>query len=113
MDLAIALPILKFGSRRLNPDGTMPTARIKTIWDQMYENGEVEMAEFGYQEDPSEVEDSSHLDSRERALLEQEGEHDDDNPFDRDWIIEFSQSMPPMIGLIWGGSIENKRREAG
>ena len=24
--------------------------------------------------------------------------------FDRDWIIEFRRSMPPMIGLIWGGS---------
>ena len=51
--------------------------------------------------------------SRERALLEQEDEQDDDNWFDRDWIIEFRQSMPPMIGLIWGGSIQNKRREAG
>jgi hypothetical protein len=97
-----------------------------------------EIAEFGYQEDPSEVEDSLpldtreralleqeiegnqdqvedslHLDGRERTLLEQEDEQDDDYGFDRDWIIEFRQSMPPMIGLIWGGSIENKRREAG
>ena len=97
-----------------------------------------EIAEFGYQEDQSEVqdslhldtreralleqetegnqdqvEDSSHLDGRERALLEQEVEQDDDYGFDRDWIIEFRQSMPPMIGLIWGGSIQNMRREAG
>ena len=222
MDLAIALSILKFCSRNMNSDGTMPTARIKVIWDQMYENGEVdrafdyhrwrvirdliesqgglemedrhfytgfvndqgheikgraakwkmadwliekldEMAELGYQEDPSEVqdslhldtreralleqetegnqdqvedslhldtreralleqetegnqdqvEDSLHLDTRERALLEQEVEQDDDYGFDRDWIIEFRQSMGPEIGLIWGGSIENKRREAG
>ena len=72
-----------------------------------------EMAELGYQEDPSEVQDSLHLDTRERALLEQEVEQDDDYGFDRDWIIEFRQSMGPEIGLIWGGSIENKRREAG
>jgi len=51
--------------------------------------------------------------SRESALLEQIEEQDIDDLFDRDWIIEFRQSMPPMIGLIWGGSIENKRREAG
>jgi len=172
MDLAIALSILKFCSRKLNSDGTMLTARIKAIWDQMYENGEVdrafdyhrwrvirdliesqgglemedrhfytgfvndqgheikglaakwkiadwliekldEMAEFGYQENQSEVQDSSQLDSRERALLEQEVEQDDDYGFDRDWIIEFRQSMPPVIGLIWGGSIQNMRREAG
>ena len=97
-----------------------------------------EIAELGYQEDQSEVqnslpldsrervlleqetegnqdqvEDSLHLDTRERALLEQEVEQDDDYGFDRDWIIEFRQSMGPEIGLIWGGSIENKRREAG
>jgi hypothetical protein len=197
MDLAIALAILKFCSRTMNADGTMPTKRIKVIWDRMYETGEVdrafdyhrwrvirdlievqgglemedrhfytgfvndqgheirglaakwkmadwlietldEMAEFGYQEDQSEVqdslpldsreralleqetegnqdqvEDSSHLDGRERALLEQEVEQDDDYGFDRDWIIEFRQSMGPEIGLIWGGSIQNMRREAG
>ena len=197
MDLAIALSILKFSSRSMNSDGTMPTNRIKVIWDQMYENGEVDrafdyhrwrvirdlievqsglemvdrrfytgfvndrgqeisgraakwrmaewlvekldqIAEFGYQENQSEVEDSSHLDGRERALLEQETEdnqdqvqdsshldgreraflkqeveQDDDYGFDRDWIIEFRRSMAPQIGLIWGGSIENKRREAG
>ena len=32
---------------------------------------------------------------RRGALLEQEGEQDDDYGFDRDWIIEFRQSMPP------------------
>ena len=47
MDLAIALSILKFCSRNMNSDGTMPTARIKVIWDQMYENGEVDRA-FDY-----------------------------------------------------------------
>ena len=46
-DLAIALAILKFCSRKMNCDGTMPTQRIKVIWDQMYENGEVDRA-FDY-----------------------------------------------------------------
>jgi hypothetical protein len=55
------------------------------------------------------VRDSSQVAGRERTLLEQ----DDDDPFDQGWIIEFRQSIPPMIGLIWAGSIENKRREAG
>ena len=51
------------------------------------------------------------------ASLEQDNHQNDEedlyNLFDRDWIIEFRQSMPPMIGLIWGGSIENKQRETG
>ena len=97
-----------------------------------------EMAAFGYQENQSEVqnsllldsreralleqetegnqdqvEDSLHLDGRERALLEQEEDQGIEDLFDRDWIIEFRQSMSPMIGLIWGGSIQNMRREAG
>ena len=55
---------------------------------------------------------SSVLKVRERALLEQEDEQDIDNPLEPDWIIEFRQSMPPFIGLFWGGSIENRRREA-
>ena len=70
----------------------------------------------GYQEtegNQDQVEDSLHLDGRERALREQIDEQDDDYGFDRDWIIEFRQSMPPMIGLIWGGSIQNMRKEAG
>ncbi len=130
-DLAISLSILKFCSQRLNPDGTMPTARIKAIWDRMFENGDVErafdyhrwrvvrdlieiqgglemedrhfytgfvndqgleikgraakwkmadwliekldvMAEFGNQEDQSEVQDSLPYQSRGGALLEQE-----------------------------------------
>jgi len=41
-DLAIALSILKFCSQSMNFDGTMPTKRIKTIWDRMYETGEVD-----------------------------------------------------------------------
>jgi hypothetical protein len=57
--------------------------------------------------------DSSLLEGGERALLEQEDDEDLANLFDRDWIIEFRQSMPPMIGLIWAGSIENKQRETG
>ena len=47
------------------------------------------------------------------ALLEQNEYQDVEDLFDRDWIIEFRRSMPPMIGLIWGGSIKNMRREAG
>jgi hypothetical protein len=47
MDLAITLSILKFCSRNMNSDGTMPTARIKVIWDRMYETGEVDRA-FDY-----------------------------------------------------------------
>ena len=35
-DLAIALSILKFCSRNLNSDGSMPTMRIKTIWDRLF-----------------------------------------------------------------------------
>ncbi len=31
----------------MNSDGTMPTKRIKTIWDRMYETGEVDRA-FDY-----------------------------------------------------------------
>ena len=46
-DLAIALPIVKFCSRKRNPDGTMPTARIKGIWDRLFEDGEVDRA-FDY-----------------------------------------------------------------
>ena len=46
-DLAISLSILKFCSRKLNSDGTMPTHRIKAIWDRMFENGEIERA-FDY-----------------------------------------------------------------
>ncbi len=47
------------------------------------------------------------------ALLEQNEYQDVEDLFDRDWIIEFRRSMPPMIGLIWGGSIKTMRREAG
>jgi hypothetical protein len=47
------------------------------------------------------------------ALLEQDEYQEVEALFDRDWIIEFQQSEPPMIGLIWGGSIQNLRREAG
>ncbi len=93
-----------------------------------------EMAECGYQEEieepanndssPPDVEQelqgnqdqvssSSLIERRERALLEQEEDQEIEDLFDRDWIIEFRQSMPPVIGLIWGGSIQNMRREAG
>ena len=65
------------------------------------------------QSNQDEISASSLIEGRERALLEQEVEQDNDYGFDRDWIIEFRRSMPPMIGLIWGGSIKNMRREAG
>ena len=64
-------------------------------------------------------EDHVHLDDlpgsggRERALLEQDEYQAVEDLFDRDWIIEFRQSMPPVIGLIWAGSLENRLREAG
>ena len=47
MDVAIALSILKFCSRNMNSDGTMPTMRIKTIWDRLFEIGDVQRA-FDY-----------------------------------------------------------------
>ena len=56
---------------------------------------------------------ASSLIERGGALLEQNEYQDVEDLFDRDWIIEFRRSMPPMIGLIWGGSIKNMRREAG
>jgi hypothetical protein len=46
-DLAIALAVIKSCSTRMNADGSMPTARIKAIWDRMYCNGEVDRA-FDY-----------------------------------------------------------------
>jgi hypothetical protein len=48
----------------------------------------------------------------ERGLLEQGIETDLDDLFDRDWIVEFRRSFPPVIGLTSGGSVENLRREA-
>ena len=193
IDLAIALPILKFCSQNMNSDGTMPTKRIKTIWDRLFAEGEIdrafdyhrwkvirdlietqdavwrwrivistpdssmtralikgkaakwkladwvvlkldEVVEFGYQQDVQEsanneglptslepelqsnqndVSSSSLIEGGGGASLEQDEYQELADLFDRDWIIEFRQSMPPMIGLIWGGSIENKQREAG
>jgi hypothetical protein len=192
-DLAIALPIVKCCSQKRNADGTMPTRRIKTIWDRLFAEGEIdrafdyhrwrvirdlietqgglemedrhyytgfvndqgelikgraakwnmsdwlmekldEVVELGFKQDveetaeieqlaacweqgpqgnQAEVTGSSPLHRGGGALLEQIDDQDDENPFDTDWIIEFRQSMPPMIGLIWGGSIQNLRREAG
>ena len=65
------------------------------------------------QSNQDQVSSSSLIERRERTLLEQEEYQEVEDLFDRDWIIEFRQSMPPMIGLIWGGSIQNMRREAG
>ena len=47
MDLAIALPILKFCSKNMNSDGTMPTKRIKVIWDRLFAEGDIDRA-FDY-----------------------------------------------------------------
>jgi hypothetical protein len=47
IDLAISLSILKFCSQNMNTDGTMPTKRIKTIWDRMFAEGEIDRA-FDY-----------------------------------------------------------------
>ncbi len=192
-DLAIALPILKFCSQNMNSDGTMPTKRIKTIWDRLFAEGEIDRAfdyhrwkvirdliethdglemhdrlyytgfvndqgdlikgkaakwkladwlveeldeyvEFGYvaqqsehqkssileqviESNQSNVLHSSLLQEGGGASLEQDIDQNDEedlyNLFDRDWIKEFRQSMPPMIGLIWGGSIETKQRQTG
>src|SRR5271157_2191097 len=192
-DLAIALPIVKYCSQKRNADGTMPTRRIKVIWDRLFAEGEVdrafdyhrwrvirnlievqgglemedrhfytgfvneagtlikglaakwkmadwliekleEIVELGYQQEieetannesspislqqelqsnQDEVSASSLMEEGGGALLEQNEYQDVEDLFDRDWIIEFRRSMPPMIGLIWGGSIKNMRREAG
>ena len=192
-DLAIALPIVKYCSQKRNADGTMPTRRIKVIWDRLFAEGEVdrafdyhrwrvirnlievqgglemedrhfytgfvneagtlikglaakwkmadwliekleEIVELGYQQEieetannesspislqqelqsnQDEVSASSLMEGGGGALLEQNEYQDVENLFDRDWIIEFRRSMPPMIGLIWGGSIKNMRRDAG
>jgi hypothetical protein len=192
-DLAIALPIVKYCSQKRNADGTMPTRRIKVIWDRLFAEGEVdrafdyhrwrvirnlievqgglemedrhfytgfvneagtlikglaakwkmadwliekleEIVELGYQQEieetannesspislqqelqsnQDEVSASSLMERGGGALLEQNEYQDVEDLFDRDWIIEFRRSMPPMIGLIWGGSIKNMRREAG
>jgi hypothetical protein len=192
-DLAIALPIVKFCSQKRNVDGTMPTKRIKRIWDALFEEGEVDRAfdyhrwrvirdsleakgglemesryfytgfvnqggefikgvaakwkmadwlvekldevlELGFDPKDEEIANSEELPSSweqevERnqsvgagsspveegggALLEQDEYQEVEALFDRDWIIEFQRSEPPMIGLIWAGSIQSLRREAG
>ncbi len=192
-DLAIALPIVKYCSQKRNADGTMPTNRIKVIWDRLFSEGEVdrafdyhrwrvirnllesmgglemedrrfytgfvndqgeftkgkaakwtmaqwliekldEIAVCGYDEEveesakkqglptslqqelqgnQAEVTGSSPLQNEGGALLEQNEYQEVEDLFDKDWIIEFRQSEPPMIGLIWGGSIQSIQREAG
>src|ERR1019366_8896127 len=46
-DLAIGLAIVKYCTSKPNTDGTMPTQRIKAIWDKLFENEEVARA-FDY-----------------------------------------------------------------
>ena len=65
------------------------------------------------QEDQAEILLVPPVNMQGESLLEQEIEQDEDYGFDRDWIIEIRQSEPPMIGLIWAGSIQNIRRDAG
>src|SRR5262249_44991376 len=43
-DLAIAFAVVRSCSARMNADGSMPTERIKAIWDRMYGNREVDRA---------------------------------------------------------------------
>jgi hypothetical protein len=217
-DVAIGLAIVKVCSRKMNADGTMPTNRIKAIWDKLFENEEVdrgfdyhrwrvtrnlievqgglemvdrkfytgfvgsngqlvpgraaewhmaewlvekldEIADTGYQVDELGCRDvdlmpchaqggsllkqetenslslassehqggslleqeqepdpdlkSSSLDHQGGSLLEQQDEEDLEDLFDKNWIIEFRRSEPPLVGLIWGGSVQNIRREAG
>ena len=193
VDLAISLPIVKFCSQERNLDGTMPTNRIKVIWDRLFQEGAVdrafdyhrwrvirnlmetqgglemedrrfytgfvneagtlikgraakwkmaewlieklnEMVESGYQQDVQQsaigeesatslvpelqstlddVSSSSLIEGGGGALLEQDRYQDLQDLFDRDWLIEFIRSEPPIVGLIWAGSIENKQRETG
>jgi hypothetical protein len=192
-DLAISLPIVKFCSQKRNVDDTMPTKRIKRIWDALFEEGEVdrafdyhrwrvirdliesqrgldmedrrfytgfvneggefikgvaakwkmadwlverldEIVELGFEPEDEEIAhydelrmsceqepESNHdevvaslpVEEGGGALLEQEEYQELEALFDKDWIIEFQRSEPPLIGLIWGGSIQNLRREAG
>jgi hypothetical protein len=46
-DVAIGLGIVKCCTKKMNADGTMPTQRIKAIWDKLFENDEVGRA-FDY-----------------------------------------------------------------
>jgi hypothetical protein len=184
---------VKFCSQNINADGTMPTKRIKRIWDGLFQEGEVERAfdyhrwrvirdliesqgglemkdrhfytgfvneigtlikgraakwkmadwlvekldeivECGYEPEDEDAANSeelrkcceqesarnhdgvfclSPLEGGGGALLEQDEYQEVEALFDRDWIIELRRSEPPMIGLIWAGSIQNLRREAG
>jgi hypothetical protein len=47
MDLAIGLAIVKFCTTQMNADGSMPTGRIKAIWDGLFRGGDVQRA-FDY-----------------------------------------------------------------
>jgi hypothetical protein len=214
-DLAIGLAIVKYCTSEINADGTMPTRRIKAIWDGLFQSEDIDRA-FDYHrwrvirelievEDGLEMVDRRYytgfvnhqgqvikgraaqwqmaewlvekldevvamvygiantgihvgeqgglnqktqfdgslplqrgeralleqnnaqelqrnhdqdirslpLERGEQALLEQEDESDVDDLFDKNWIIEFRRSLPPLIGLIWAGSVENTLREAG
>jgi hypothetical protein len=46
-DVAIGLAIVKVCSSKSNSDGTLPTARVKAIWNRLFEDGEVGRA-FDY-----------------------------------------------------------------
>jgi hypothetical protein len=46
-DLAIAFAVIRTCTLKMNADGTLPTERIRAIWDRMYLNGEVDRA-FDY-----------------------------------------------------------------
>jgi hypothetical protein len=47
LDLAIGLAIVKFCTMQMNGDGSMPTERIKAIWDGLFRGGDVQRA-FDY-----------------------------------------------------------------
>ncbi|QDV36932.1 hypothetical protein [Tautonia plasticadhaerens] len=46
-------------------------------------------------------------------LLGQGAEDDEHSGFDDNWIIEFRRDNQATMGLIWAGSIQETRREAG
>jgi hypothetical protein len=207
-DLAIGLGIVKTCTSKPNADGTMPTERIKAIWDKLFENGEVDRAfdyhrwrvvrnlieskrglemvdrrfytgfvndqgqeikgraarwhmarwliekldeaviagcqivdteycindlehkssDFGHktsdlsschhqggtllEQETEDILETKPHDKQGPPSLEQVEEQDNHDLFDKDWILEFRRSMPPVIGLVWGGSVRNTPREA-
>jgi hypothetical protein len=43
-DIAVFLAIVEFCTINMNPDGTLPTARIKRLWEEAYKSGDAKRA---------------------------------------------------------------------